>query len=78
MRYAAYPYQKFGQYEGTVTHVSRSALAGNELPLQLAALAQQASAEGFYKITVALARNDVTAYGRPQPLTAGMQLEAEC
>ena len=77
VRYAAYPYQKFGQYEGTVTHVSRSALGGNELPLQFGGLAQQVSAEGFYKITVALARNDVTAYGRPQPLTAGMQLEAD-
>lgn len=77
VRYAAYPYQKFGQYEGTVNNVSRSALAGNELPLQLAALAQQASAEGFYKITVTLAQASVMAYGKPQPLTAGMQLEAD-
>jgi len=77
VRYAAYPYQKFGQYEGTVSHVSRSALAGNELPMQLAALAQQASAEGMYKITVALADASVMAYGKVQPLTAGMQLEAD-
>ena len=77
VRYAAYPYQKFGQYHGTVTHVSRSALAGNELPLQLAPMAQQASTDGLYKITVALAQASVTAYGKPQPLTAGMQLEAD-
>ncbi|MEO8186979.1 MAG: HlyD family efflux transporter periplasmic adaptor subunit [Burkholderiaceae bacterium] len=77
VRYAAYPYQKFGQYEGTVTQVSRSALAGNELPLQLAALAEQAGAQGFYKITVALTQASVTAYGKPQPLTVGMQLEAD-
>ena len=77
VRYAAYPYQKFGQYHGTVTHVSRSALAGNELPLQLAPMARQASTDGLYKITVALAQASVTAYGKPQPLTAGMQLEAD-
>ena len=77
VRYAAYPYQKFGQHEGSVTHVSRSPLAGNELPTHLAALAQQASAEGLYKITVTLARASVVAYGKQQPLTAGMQLEAD-
>lgn len=77
VRYAAYPYQKFGQYEGTVAQVSRSALAPNELPAQLTVLAQQAASEGLYRITVKLAAQTVTAYGKPQPLTAGMQLEAD-
>lgn len=77
IRYAAYPYQKFGQYEGTVDHVARSALAAAELPPQLAALAQQSQGEGMYRITVALRTPTVTAYGRAQPLTAGMQLEAD-
>ncbi len=77
LRYAAYPYQKFGQYEGTVAQVSRTALAANEVPPQLATMAQQAGAEGLYRITVALAQPTVMAYGRPQPLTAGMQLEAD-
>ena len=35
------------------------------------------SAEPLYRITVALDRQSVDAYGRPQPLTAGMQLEAD-
>jgi membrane fusion protein len=77
IRYAAYPYQKFGQYEGSVAEVSRTALTANELPAQLAALAQQAAGEGLYRITVALAQPTVLAYGKPQPLTAGMQLEAD-
>lgn len=77
LRYAAYPYQKFGQYEGTVAQVSRTALAANEVPPQLATMAQQAGAEGLYRITVALAQPTVLAYGKPQPLTAGMQLEAD-
>jgi membrane fusion protein len=77
LRYAAYPYQKFGQYEGTVVQVSRIALAANEVPPQLSALAQQTGAEGVYQITVQIASPTVLAYGKPQPLTAGMQLEAD-
>ena len=74
MRYAAYPFQKFGQYDGEVTQVSRTALAPSELPPQLAL---PAHAEGLYRITVRLATPHVMAYGRPQSLTAGMQLEAD-
>jgi membrane fusion protein len=77
IRYAAYPYQKFGQYAGRVTQVSRSALAANELPAQLAQLGQQAAGEGLYRITVALGQPSVNAYGKAQPLTVGMQLEAD-
>ena len=77
IRYAAYPYQKFGHYEGTVEQVARSALAAGELPPQLAAAAQQAQGEGIYRITVALRSPTVTAYGKAQSLTAGMQLEAD-
>ena len=77
IRYAAYPYQKFGQYEGQVTQVARSALAANELPAQLTQLGQQAAGEGLYRITVALTQPSVNAYGKAQPLTAGMQLEAD-
>jgi membrane fusion protein len=33
--------------------------------------------EPMYRITVALDRQDVIAYGQPQPLAAGMQLEAD-
>jgi membrane fusion protein len=75
IRYAAYPYQKFGQYGGRVRNVSRSALAANELPPLLAALGQQG--EGLYRIAVRLDSPDVVVYGKPQPLTAGMQLDAD-
>jgi membrane fusion protein len=77
IRYAAYPYQKFGQYSGRVTQVSRSALSANELPAQLAQIGQQTAGEGVYRITVALTQPSVNAYGKAQPLTAGMQLEAD-
>jgi membrane fusion protein len=74
VRYAAYPFQKFGQYEGEVAHVSRVALEPAELPAQAGL---PAHAEPLYRITVRLASSHVMAYGRPQFLTAGMQLEAD-
>lgn len=79
LRYQAYPYQKFGHYEGVVEHVSRSAVSPGELPPQLAGLTglYGAANEPFYRITVSLARQAVTAYGEPVALQPGMQLEAD-
>lgn len=74
VRYAAYPYQKFGQHDGEVAQVARVALAPAELPPQLAL---PAHGEPLYRITVRLAASHVMAYGQPQPLAAGMQLEAD-
>lgn len=74
MRYQAYPYQKFGQAQGKVTHVAKVALSGNELT----GLAQQANGgEPLYRITVDLSAQTVKAYGRQQALQAGMLLEAD-
>jgi len=74
MRYQAYPYQKFGQAQGTVTYVAKVALSGNELT----GLAQQANGgEPLYRITVDLAAQTVKAYGRQQTLQAGMLLDAD-
>ena len=77
LRYAGYPYQKFGQYQGEVVAVSRSPLSSQELPSALANLGQQMGGEGLYRITVKLANQSVNTYGKLQPLSAGMQLEAD-
>jgi membrane fusion protein len=83
LRYEAYPYQKFGHYDGTVSSVSRSAVSPGELPPQLAGnagvtgSAAGAPAEPVYRITVSLNRQTVTAYGAQVPLQPGMQLEAD-
>ena len=83
LRYQAYPYQKFGHYDGVVASVSRSAVSPRELPPQLSGipgLASSASgtpAEAVYRITVKLDRQTVNAYGQQIPLQAGMQLEAD-
>jgi membrane fusion protein len=83
LRYQAYPYQRFGHYEGVVASVSRTALSPGELPPQLAGLTSLtglvagAAAEPIYRITVNLASQTVTAYGAPVPLQPGMALEAD-
>jgi membrane fusion protein len=77
LRYRAYPYQKFGHYRGVIKSVSRSAIEPAELPSMYAAGTSGSAAEPLYRITVALARQDVTAYGRPVPLQPGMQLDAD-
>lgn len=74
LRYQAYPYQKFGHQQGTVTRISRSALSSGELGT-LIGNAQQG--EPFYRITVTLARQTVTAYGKVELLKPGMLLEAD-
>lgn len=83
LRYQAFPYQRFGHYEGVVAAVSRAALSPGELPAQLAGLtsltgtAPGAGGEPIYRITVSLASQSVTAYGAQVPLQPGMTLEAD-
>jgi membrane fusion protein len=78
LRYQAFPYQKFGFYAGNVVDVSRSALSPSELPQQLSGLTSlYGSTEPVYRLTVALAKQTATAYGRPVALQPGMQLEAD-
>ena len=79
LRYQAFPYQKFGQAQGTVTQVSRTALSPAELvasglPLDATVLAR---AEPVYRVTVHVPQQAVKAYGIWQPLQAGMVLDAD-
>jgi membrane fusion protein len=75
LRYQAYPYQKFGHAQGLVASVSRTALSASDLSGTLA----QASSNGepLYRITVTLARQTITAYGKPLALQAGILVDAD-
>lgn len=80
LRYQAYPYEKFGHYAGTVTAVSGAAINPADLPFAAAAAANgsaNGAGEPVYRITVALDRQTVAAYGRAVALQPGMQLEAD-
>ncbi len=84
LRYAAYPYQKFGHQGGTVAFVSKTAMSPAEAmgPLgtngnnTAGANGGQQSNEPLYRITVQLDSASITAYGKQQPLSPGMSLEA--
>lgn len=79
LRYQAFPYQKFGHQNGEVLQVTRTPLSSAELAaLALpTALSQGNGSEPLYRITVALQRQTVDAYGQPQALAPGMQLDAD-
>jgi membrane fusion protein len=75
LRYAAYPYQKFGIGIGVVEAIEQSPYAPQELPAQVAATLP--SGEPVYRIVVGLDRQTVAAYGDEQPLKPGMVIEAD-
>ncbi|WP_077296504.1 HlyD family efflux transporter periplasmic adaptor subunit [Aquaspirillum sp. LM1] len=73
LRYQAYPYQKFGQYDGIVKEIARSPIPVNELPMASPLISQ----EVVYRVTVKLAAQYILAYGKQIMLRPGMALEAD-
>lgn len=71
IRYDAFPYRRFGIYEGKVMSISKHVLLPNELSVPID------SKEPVYRITVDLAQQNVFAYGQAFSLQAGMSLEAD-
>lgn len=71
IRYQAFPYQRFGIYDGIIKSVSKSILLPNEtaLPVSLQ--------EPMYQVVVELTNQNAQAYGASVPLQAGMLLEAD-
>lgn len=78
VRFQAYPFQKFGQYGARVASIARVALSAGEL-LMGAAPEAGAGTRGatFYRVTATLDAQTVMAYGKSQPLQAGMSLQAD-
>lgn len=74
LRYHAFAYQKFGHQHGHIEQVSLAPLQASELAGQPWA---GAAREPMYRITVALDRQQVSAYGELQALAPGMQLDAD-
>jgi membrane fusion protein len=71
LRLEAFPYQKFGHVDGTVTEVARTALLAGEIP----ALTQMA--EPLYRIRVALLKPSILAYGKETPLLPSMRVTGD-
>jgi len=73
LRYAAYPHQKFGSHRAVVRAISASAMSASELGIA----PPDGGREPLYRIRATLDAQDIRAYGRTEPLQAGMQLEAD-
>src|SRR3977135_451609 len=69
--YDAFPYQKFGTYRGSVTKVSHTILTGNETTGPIALK------EPAYRVTAALERPDIEAYGPKMPLQQDMRPQCD-
>jgi membrane fusion protein len=78
MRYAAFPFQRFGLYRGVVTEVTRAPVrTGDDDSASRDAEPKAKPADGLYRIMVDPELAYVEAYGERRPLEAGMKVEAD-
>jgi membrane fusion protein len=79
IRFAAYPYQKYGMASGTVVNITQSPYALTELPPHVATAIQSETGSQtlYYRITTKLTKQGFDAIGKENPLRAGMLLEAD-
>lgn len=71
VRFDAFPYQRYGIFEGEIKTISKHVLLPSELPIPLELK------EAVYTVIVTLDQQDVMAYGQHFSLQAGMSLEAD-
>lgn len=77
LRYEAYPFQKFGQYLGTIRRVGRSAIADPGADPDTDSNAGSGRRDPVYKVVVELDSQYVMAYGKSERLMPGMSLQAD-
>ncbi len=68
--YDAFPYQRFGSFEGRVASISRIAIDPRETDIPFP------FEEPVYRVKVSLDQQSVEAFGKPAPLQPGMTLQA--
>ena len=68
----AFPHQRFGTLEGAIKSISSTVLGPNELSIPGIKID-----EPIFRVRVALARENMTAYGEMIPLQPGMLLSAD-
>jgi membrane fusion protein len=78
LHYAAYPYQKFGSASGYVINITKTPYALQELPLHVASvLTRKKENDVFYKVTLKIDSQYISAYGRKYELKSGMLVEVD-
>jgi membrane fusion protein len=73
VRYDSFPYQKFGQFSGTVRDISETSISSNDFPQ---AAAGQTSSDNYFRVRVALEKQEVILRDKHFQLKPGMQLSA--
>ena len=68
----AFPHQRFGTVKGVIKDISRTVLGPTEI-----AIPGLKIEEPVFRVRVALAREDIQAYGEAIPLQPGMLLTAD-
>jgi membrane fusion protein len=76
LRYSAFPYQKFGEYWGTVVSVSQAALRPDEVESLRAGAPPLKQTGPFYRVIVMPDSQFVDIYGDQRALPASMQVQA--
>nr|WP_255353048.1 HlyD family efflux transporter periplasmic adaptor subunit [Arsukibacterium sp. MJ3] len=71
LRFDAFPYQRFGLYEGQVIKTAQAIVLPNEVEMPVAVQ------EPVYRVKVALDSQLIRAYGNTVPLQSGMLLSAD-
>lgn len=75
LRYASFPYQKFGIQYGTIRDISRVTLSPSEMSI-LSPMKWKES-EGHYRVIVVPQHTTILAYGKQESLRPGMTLEGD-
>ncbi|HBR1277118.1 HlyD family efflux transporter periplasmic adaptor subunit [Klebsiella pneumoniae] len=75
LRFAAFPYQKFGVQYGTIREISRTTLTPSDL-LSVSPVTWKEN-EGHYRVIVEPENTFILAYGKKEPLRPGMALEGD-
>ncbi|MDA5543821.1 HlyD family efflux transporter periplasmic adaptor subunit [Yersinia rochesterensis] len=75
LRFASFPYEKFGVQYGTTQDITHTSLSSHEVMSQNQMVWKEN--EGHYRIIVNLDKPTITAYGREEPLRVGMTVVAD-
>lgn len=73
IRYDAFPYQKFGQFKGSVRDVSETSINAADLPH---ATTSSAGTDSYFRVRVSLDKQEVNFRNKHYQLKPGMQLSA--
>ena len=71
IRYDAFPYQRYGLYEGVIIQVAQAVIDPNEAAIPLP------TTEPVYRVKVKIESQVVDAHGKKMPLQAGMSISAD-